>query len=105
MSSISTGWNSAHNSIGIILFNVGIIGTIIFLIMIYKLLQYLMQTYTKESVLIYAAIFGFMISGIVSGALGGTAFWFLASVGFSISSNSNLNNNSRKHKLRILRRY
>lgn len=87
LSSISAGWNSAHNSLGIVLFNAGIMGIIPFLLILWYILSRLAKKWTRESILIYSTIIGLMVSGIISGALGGTAYWFLGAVAFSYVKN------------------
>lgn len=94
---ISKGYNSPHNSLFIVLFNAGIIGLIPFIAILWHALKRAIKVNTKESLLLYSTIIGLMISGIVSAALGGNAYWFICAVTFFyIGTTENSKNNLSK---------
>ncbi|WP_348687868.1 O-antigen ligase family protein [uncultured Dubosiella sp.] len=91
LSSIQLGWNSAHNSLGIVMFESGVVGLVAYLFVLYMILKVLFNKYDKDTMLIYSLFIGFMISGIVSGVLVSNYYWMICAIALGLygrSSNS-----------------
>lgn len=99
LSVISAGWNSAHNSFGIIMFESGYAGLIAFLFILYLVLSQLFKNYSKESILLYSLLIGYMISGIVSGVLGSGYYWMLCAVSVNCFLKQNVYAHNSKRQI------
>lgn len=79
LGSISAAYNSAHNSLFQILIEVGAIGFVFYLGLIYVALKGLYKRQTKDMMIAYGAICAFIIGGLVSLSCFNVYFWvFLA---------------------------
>lgn len=84
LSHFAEGYNSAHNSPFQILIEVGIIGFVIFFVLIFWILMQLEQKKTKECYIVYGCIVAFLIGGITSLAYYNIYFYVLISFGIGM---------------------
>lgn len=75
LGSISEAYNSAHNSLFQILIEVGAIGFVFYLGLIYAALKGLYKKQTKDIMISYGAICAFIIGGLVSLSCFNVYFW------------------------------
>ena len=100
LSHFAEGYNSAHNSPFQILIEVGIIGFVIFFVLILWILMQLEQKKTKECYVAYGCIVAFLIGGITSLAYYNIYFYVLVSfsIGMYYSADSTYENCLRERK-------